>query len=75
MKTDNKKDNEQCAISSVSSSAGCSYSITPRLRYVKKHIPIDEQSATWELRLQQMWQGSDGSEDWQWVEVEEQHYC
>jgi hypothetical protein len=57
-------------IADVSSSMGCSYSITPRLRYAKKQIYID-QGVKYELRLQQMWQGSDGSEDWQWVEVVE----
>ena len=56
---------------SENGSTGCSYSITPRLRYVKRHISVDEQGAKWELRLQQMWQGSDGSVDWQWVEVVE----
>ena len=52
-------------------SLGCTYSITPMLRYAKKHIPIDEQGAKWELRLQQMWQGSDGSNLWRWIEVVE----
>jgi len=67
--TSDKAQNGNDFIADVSSSTGCSYSITPRLRYVKKYIPIDEQSAKWELRLQQMWQGDDGSEDWQWVEI------
>jgi hypothetical protein len=44
----------------------CVYTITPKLRYKMKSIGLKE-----ELRLQQMWQGSDGSEDWQWVEVVE----
>lgn len=54
----------------IDSSTGCDYSITLRLRYVKKQIYID-QGVKYELRLQQMWQGSDGSEDWRWVEVVE----
>ena len=45
------------------------YWITPYLRYAKKHIPVDEQSSKCELRLQQMWQGQDGSQKWEWVEV------
>lgn len=52
----------------VSSSVGCAYSVTPRLRYAKKQIMIDEQTYKYELRLQQMWQGSDGSQKWEWVE-------
>ena len=50
---------------------GCAYWVTPHLRYAKKYIPIDEQSAKYELRLQQMWQGQDGSQKWEWVEVVE----
>lgn len=55
-------------ITDVSSSA---YWVTPHLRYAKKYIQIDEQTAKWELRLQQMWQGSDGSQKWEWVEIVE----
>jgi len=56
-------------IADVSGSLGTSYWVTPHLRYAKKYIPIDEQSSKWELRLQQMWQGQDGSQKWEWVEV------
>ncbi len=55
----------------ITSDLGCSYSATNNLRYAKKHIQIDEQSAKWELRLQQMWQGSDGSQKWEWVPIHE----
>lgn len=48
------------------------YTATSLLRYAKKIIQIDENTATTELRLQQMWQGADGSQKWEWVpEVEE----
>lgn len=47
----------------------CVYSVTANLRYAKKRIIIDEQTVKYELRLQQMWQGSDGSQKWEWVEV------
>ena len=70
MNTENKETEKQCDIHVVSSSMGCSYSITSKLRYVKKQIYFD-QGIKYELRLQQMWQGDDGSEDWQWVEVVE----
>ena len=49
----------------------CAYLVTPYLRYAKKQIMIDEQTCKYELRLQQMWQGSDGSQKWEWVEVVE----
>ena len=45
-----------------------SFWITPYLRFKNKSIPIDEQIAKYELRLQQMWQGSKGSQKWEWVE-------
>ena len=47
------------------------YSITPQIRYKKKTIDLGNGTAKEEYRLQQMWQGSDGSEDWRWVEVVE----
>jgi hypothetical protein len=50
---------------SIEISAYCYWSITPHLRYVK--IPIRSSNA-YELKLQQMWQGSDGSTKWEWVE-------
>jgi hypothetical protein len=47
------------------------YTATSLLRYAKKIILEDESRATTELRLQQMWQGADGSQKWEWVpEVE-----
>jgi predicted ABC-class ATPase len=56
-------------IADISGSVGCAYWITPNLRYAKKQIMIDEQTCKYELRLQQMWQGQDGSQKWEWVEV------
>ena len=49
-------------------SVGCNFTITPRLRYVKVPVAIEGQSGAYELRLQQMWQGDDGSQDWQYIE-------
>ena len=42
------------------------WSITPVLRFVKKPIPSTNAI---ELRLQQMWKGSDGSVKWEYVEI------
>ena len=44
------------------------FTITPKLRYKKREIDLDNGSTKTEYRLQQMWQGSGGTEDWQWVE-------
>ncbi len=44
------------------------YYLTPRLRYAPKYIPFSPDLGTQELRLQQMWQGTDGSVKWIWVE-------
>jgi hypothetical protein len=44
-------------------SIACIWSITPYLRYVKVNI-----NGKFELKLQQMWQGSDGSVKWESVE-------
>lgn len=55
-----------CPKPNVGSSAY--YLATPNLRYAKRVIVIDEQTVKHELRLQQMWQGSDGSQKWEWVE-------
>ncbi len=55
----------------VSGSLGTAYWITPYLRYAKKITPIDELTQKEELMLQQMWQGQDGSQKWEWVEVVE----
>ena len=68
-KTNLENENPALSKGAVSGSVGCAYWVTPHLRYAKKYIPIDEQSAKWELRLQQMWQGQDGSQKWEWVEV------
>jgi hypothetical protein len=40
------------------------YYLTPHLRYAPKMTGFSTQ----ELRLQQMWQGTDGSVKWEWVE-------
>ena len=71
-----KKEFEQNTIkvlnkTDVSGSVGCAYWVTPHLRYTKKRIMIDEQTCKYELMLQQMWQGQDGSQKWEWVEVAE----
>lgn len=42
------------------------WSITPHLRFVKKPIPSTN---AFELGLQQMWKGSDGSFKWEYVEI------
>jgi hypothetical protein len=47
------------------------YSITPQLRYKKKSIDLGNGLAKEEYRLQQRWQGSDGSEYWQWIDYVE----
>jgi hypothetical protein len=44
------------------------YYLTPHLRYAPKDIFISPVLCTQELRLQQMWQGTDGSVKWIWVE-------
>ena len=45
-----------------------SYSATNKLRYKAKEIDLGNGTAKVEYRLQQMWQGSDGSEIWEWIE-------
>jgi hypothetical protein len=47
----------------------CVYSVTANLRYAMKLIKIDVDTFHSVLRLQQMWQGSDGSQKWEWVEI------
>ncbi len=69
LKDEQAKDN--IVLAGVSGSVGCAYWVTPHLRYAKKRIMIDEQTCKYELRLQQMWQGQDGSQKWEWVEVVE----
>jgi hypothetical protein len=68
-KCQDKKDN--AIIDGVSGSIGYTYWSTPNLRYAKKKIMIDEQTCKYELRLQQLWQSSNGSQKWEWVEVVE----
>ncbi len=50
----------------------CEYWVTPYLRYAKKKIMVDEQTCKYELMLQQMWQGSDGSQKWEWIKTAEE---
>jgi hypothetical protein len=69
LKDEQAKDN--IVLANVSGSVGCAYWVTPHLRYAKKQIMIDEQTCKYELRLQQMWQGQDGTQKWEWVEVVE----
>lgn len=45
-----------------------SYSATNKLRYKSKEIDLGNGTAKVEYRLQQMWQGSDGSQIWEWIE-------
>jgi hypothetical protein len=59
-KSQKQKDGMSLGISSV-----CVWSATPLLRYVR--VPRDS-AGTIDLRLQQMWRGSDGSVKWEWVE-------
>ena len=65
----NKAENQALNIADVIGSVGCAYWVTPNLRYAKKQIMIDEQTCKYELRLQQMWKGQDGSQKWEWIEV------
>ena len=44
------------------------YTITPNLRYAEKLINFSRDIKISKLRLQQLWKGSDGSEEWRWVE-------
>ena len=44
------------------------YVLRPNLRYKKKEIELDNGTVKTEYRLQQMWQGSDGSQKWDWVD-------
>lgn len=72
MQEDNLKDEtakNNIVLSTVIGSVGCTYWVTPHLRYAKKQIMIDEQTCKYELRLQQMWQGQDGTQKWEWVEI------
>lgn len=42
-----------------------SWTLTMRLRWVNKQIPIDEHTSKTEKTLQQMWQGSAGEQKWE----------
>jgi|SaaInlV_120m_DNA_3_1039746.scaffolds.fasta_scaffold10389_5 hypothetical protein len=64
-----KEQPELLGINVVSNCA--TYSITPQIRYKKTTIDLGNGLAKEEYRLQQRWQGSDGSEDWQWIEYVE----
>lgn len=47
----------------------CEYfTVTNKIRYKKKEIDLGNGTSNTEYRLQQMWQGSGGSQDWHWVE-------
>lgn len=72
MSKENENLNEaESSALNIADVSGCAYWVTPHLRYAKKRIMIDEQTCKYELRLQQMWQGQDGSQKWEWVEVVE----
>ena len=49
-------------------SSGVDYQITPVLRYAQREVHLIGGVYKSERRLQQMWQGSDGSQKWEWVE-------
>jgi len=62
----NKKKSEKCDLNDVSRYEY--FTVTPKLRYKKKEMYLGDGTAKTEYRLQQMWKGSGGTEDWQWVE-------
>ena len=64
-----KEKQEEENVLHIGNVSHCEYfTITPKLRYKKKEIDLGNGLAKTEYRLQQMWQGSGGTEDWQWVE-------
>ena len=65
-KTSDKEQNGNDIIADVSNCAA--YSATNQLRYKAKEIDLGNGTAKVEYRLQQMWQGSDGSQIWEWIE-------
>jgi len=67
-KTESEGEPLNVGITTISGETGTSYWITPHLRYAKKQIRVDEQTSKYELRLQQMWQGQDGTQRWEWIE-------
>ena len=72
MEEQNSKKLHNSALNIADGSVGCAYWVTPHLRYKTKEILIgDGKTAKYELRLQQMWQGRDGTRKWEWVEVVE----
>ncbi len=66
----NQKDDKALHIADVSGSLGTNYWVTPQLRYKMKQVGKGTYIKE-ELRLQQMWQGQDGSQKWEWVDVVE----
>ena len=44
------------------------YTATKKLRYKNKDIDLGNNIGTTKPRLQQMWQGDDGSDKWEWIE-------
>ena len=68
-KLSNEAQSQPSCLDDFSGSVGCAYWVTPHLRYAKKKIIIDDQSCRYELMLQQKWQGQDGSQKLEWVEV------
>ena len=53
----------------ISSIDATYYWQTMNLRYAKRQIIIDDNTVKEELLLQQMWQGDDGTQKWEWVEI------
>ena len=63
-----KKQTENSDQSNIIDDVGVCYTITPHLRYAQFRIHI-YQGCKYELRIQQMWQSSDGKQKWEWIEV------
>ena len=63
-----EKQNEENVLQIGNGSHYESFSLTPKIRYKEKEIDLGNGTTKTEYRLQQMWQGSGGSEDWDWVE-------
>ena len=65
-KTSDKQQNGNDFIANVGNCAA--YSATNQIRYKAQEIDLGNGTAKIEYRLQQMWQGTDGSQIWEWIE-------
>ena len=69
-----KEKQEEENVLHIGNVSHCEYfTVTPKLRYKKKEIDLGDGTAKTEYRLQQMWQGSGGTENWMWVEYVDWH--